>query len=278
MKKWHLVIDVERCEDCNNCFLACKDEHVGNEWPGYACAQPAHGQRWMNIMRKERGVFPLIDVAYLPTPCMHCDNAPCVAASGGTCYKRPDGIVIIDPDKAKGVKNLVDACPYSAIWWHEEEGVPQKCTLCAHLLDGGWTKPRCVQACPTGALRAEYLDDAEWDKVMATEGLAALNPEYGTRPGVFYKNLYRYDKCFIAGSLAVAGEGTLDCAAGVRVMLLKGGEAVASTETDAFGDFKFDRLLANGGEYTLAIDAGGGRKRTLAVELRASTNVGVIVL
>ncbi|WP_211289551.1 hypothetical protein [Sporomusa silvacetica] len=34
MKKWHLIIDVEKCEDCNNCHMACKDEHVGNEWPG----------------------------------------------------------------------------------------------------------------------------------------------------------------------------------------------------------------------------------------------------
>ena len=76
MKKYNLIIDVEKCEDCNNCFLSCKDEHVDNEWPGYSASQPLHGQRWMNIMRKERGQYPLIDVVYLPVPCMHCDNAP----------------------------------------------------------------------------------------------------------------------------------------------------------------------------------------------------------
>ena len=31
MKRWSLVIDVEKCEGCHNCFLACKDEHVGNK-------------------------------------------------------------------------------------------------------------------------------------------------------------------------------------------------------------------------------------------------------
>ena len=41
MKKWHLMIDVEKCEDCNNCFLACKDEHVENDWTGYSVAQPS---------------------------------------------------------------------------------------------------------------------------------------------------------------------------------------------------------------------------------------------
>ncbi len=83
MKKWNLIIDVAKCEDCNNCFLSCKDEFADNDFPGYSVEQPKHGHRWMNIMRKERGKCPIIDVAYLPTPCMHCDNAPCIVAVHG---------------------------------------------------------------------------------------------------------------------------------------------------------------------------------------------------
>ena len=37
-------------------------------------------------------------------------------------YKRPDGIVIIDPAKAKGAKEILDSCPYNAIFWNEETG------------------------------------------------------------------------------------------------------------------------------------------------------------
>ena len=62
MKKWHLVIDVAKCENCNNCLMACKDEHCGNDWSGYTLSQPLHGHRWMNILRRERGEFPVIDV------------------------------------------------------------------------------------------------------------------------------------------------------------------------------------------------------------------------
>ena len=40
MKKWNMIIDVAKCHDCNNCFLACKDEHVENDWPPYS-AGPA---------------------------------------------------------------------------------------------------------------------------------------------------------------------------------------------------------------------------------------------
>ena len=55
MKNWRMIVDIASCEDCNNCTLACKDEHVENEWPGYAIAQPRHGQRWIDVARKERG-------------------------------------------------------------------------------------------------------------------------------------------------------------------------------------------------------------------------------
>ena len=40
MKKWNLIVDVEKCENCYNCFIATKDEHVGNDFPGYAAPQP----------------------------------------------------------------------------------------------------------------------------------------------------------------------------------------------------------------------------------------------
>ena len=51
MKKWNLVIDLARCHDCNDCFLADKDEFVGNDFPPYSAAQPWHGHRWMNFER-----------------------------------------------------------------------------------------------------------------------------------------------------------------------------------------------------------------------------------
>ena len=80
-KKWNLVIDVSRCMDCNDCFLADKDEFTGNDFPPYSVAQPWSGHRWMNIMRTERGQYPLVQVAYRPTPCLHCDDAPCIKDS-----------------------------------------------------------------------------------------------------------------------------------------------------------------------------------------------------
>jgi len=276
MKKRNLIIDIEKCEDCNNCFLSCKDEHVDNAFQGYTAPQVKHGHRWVNIMRKERGQFPQIDVAYLPVFCMHCDNAPCItAAKDGAVYKRDDGIVIIDPVKAQGQKHLVDACPYGAIWWNEEHTLPQKCTLCAHLLDQGWKEPRCVQACPTGALRIVKVEDGEMQEIVKSETLEILHPEYNTRPRVYYKNLFRYTHCFIAGSVAVEKDGVSDCAQDAAVSLIKDSEK-RQTTTDTFGDFRFDGLPENSGTYRVEITYEDRTMKTLAVEVDKSVSLGTV--
>ena len=43
-KQKYLVMDIASCHDCNDCFMACKDEHVGNDWSPYTEEQPRHGQ------------------------------------------------------------------------------------------------------------------------------------------------------------------------------------------------------------------------------------------
>jgi len=279
VKKAYMIIDVEKCIDCNNCFLACKDEFVDNEWLPTSLSQPRHGQRWMNIMRKERGQFPLISVAYLPTPCMHCENADCMeAAQNDAVYRRDDGIVIIDPVKAKGQQAIVDSCPYGVIWWNDDEQVPQKCTFCAHLLDDGWEVPRCVQACATGALRFMSVEEKEMEKIIADENLEILYPEYNSSPHVFYKNLQRYTRCFIGGSLAVKTNGVTDCLAGAIVTLYQGTEEVSKEISDPYGDFKADHLKPNSGAYRLEINHPEHEGKTLEVVLKTSINLGTIWL
>ena len=277
MKKWNLIIDVAKCHDCNNCFLSCKDEYVNNDFPPYSVAQPWHGHRWMNIMRKERGQYPKVDVSYLPVPCMHCDDAPCIKkAKGGAVSKRKDGIVLIDPEKAKGQMDLVDSCPYGAIWWNADKAVPQKCTFCVHLLEEGWDKPRCVQVCPTEAMEVAYEEDAAMQKRVKSENLEGYKPDLKTKSRVYYKNLYRYTHCFIAGSLALQDKD--ECAEGARVTLRKGAKAVDTVEANNYGDFNFDNLGEKSGKYSLEIEYPGYKKQKVSVDLKTSINLGTIFL
>ena len=253
MKKWNLVVDVAECHGCNNCFVACKDEYVGNQFPGYSAPQPLHGHKWINIQYRERGRSPMVDAAYLPTMCNHCDNAPCVAKGNGAVVKRPDGIVIIDPQRAKGRKDLVDACPYGAIWWNAELEVPQTWIFDAHLLDQGWQAPRAVESCPTTALRALRVDDEEMVRIRQDEQLEVLAPEWNTQPRVYYKNLHRYAANFIGAVVLVEQTGTVECAADVTIELWQQQRLLQSVVTDCFGEFKFDGLAPHSGTYTVRL-------------------------
>jgi Fe-S-cluster-containing dehydrogenase component len=279
MAKWNMIIDVAECTNCNNCTLATMDEYVGNAWPGYAAPMPKHGHRWINILQKERGQAPMIDIAYVPTMCNHCDDAPCMkAAQGGAITKREDGIVLIDPVKAKGQKQLVEACPYGHIWWNEAENLPQAWPFDAHLLDQGWQQTRGQQSCPTGAMRALKVEDEEMARIARDEGLEVMRPELGAKPRVYYRNLWRYAACFIGGSLSAEAAGVVDCVEGARVRLLKDGAQLAETASDTYGDFKFDRLPENSGSYTVEIEAAGRPKKTVAATLGESLNLGEIRL
>jgi len=273
MKKWNMIIDVAECTNCNLCTLATMDEYVGNDWPGYSKPMPKHGHKWINILQKERGQVPMIDIAYVPTMCNQCDDAPCVAKGGGAIKKRDDGIVLIDPDKAKGRKDLVDACPYGHIWWNDEHQVPQAFNFDAHLIDQGWQ-----QSCPTGAMRAIYIEDDAMQRKAQDEQLEVIRPELGTKPRVYYRNLWRYSKCFIGGSISAEANGAVDCVEGATVRLLRNGQLVQEATSDNYGDFKFDKLDENSGAYVIEIEAKGRRKRTVETKLGVSVNLGEIRL
>jgi len=279
MDKWNLIIDVENCTNCNMCVLACQDEHVDNDFPNYAAPMPKHGARWIEIMRKERGQAPMIDVAYMPVMCNHCDNAPCIkAAKDGAITKREDGIVIIDPIKSKGQKHLVDSCPYDRIWWNEELEIPQTWIFDAHLLDEGWKQPRASSVCATGSIIAKKISDEEMEKLASDENLEVLEPKKGTKPRVYYKNLYRYNSCFIGGSVYAHNDNIVDCIQNANVKLIRETSVIAEIKTDIFGDFKFDKLPERSGDYQIEITADGFNKKSIDVVLNESVTLKDIQL
>lgn len=277
MEKWNMIIDVVECTNCNLCTLATMDEYVDNAWPGYSAPMPKHGHRWIDILQKERGQVPMVDVSYVPTMCNHCDDAACVkAATDGAVTKRADGIVVIDPDKAKGQKNLVAACPYGHIWWNEELQVPQAWPFDAHLIDQGWRQTRGQQSCPTGAMRAVKVSDEVMQNMVREQGLEVMHPEFASKPRVYYRNLWRYTKCFIGGTLSTEANGVVDCVEGAPLRLLLAGSLVAETTSDNYGDFKFDRLEEESGAYVVEILSAGRDKKVVDVTLGASVNIGNI--
>jgi sulfite dehydrogenase (quinone) subunit SoeB len=280
MEKWNLIVDVPLCENCNNCTLATKDELVGNNFPGYSAPHAAQGPAAISIKRQVRGQAPMVDAAYLPVMCNHCDNAPCLKAAGtdGAIRKREDGIVIIDPIKAKGRRDLVDACPYGAIQWNEAEQLPQHWFFDAHLLDAGWKAPRCVGVCPTGVFEAVKISDQAMTERAQRDNLRVLHPEWGTRPRIYYRGLGRFDECFIGGSVVAQVDSSTDCVAQAHVTLSCNGACIGQMQTDAFGDFKFDGLMTNSGHYEVLAEHPDHGRVLVGAELGESVYLGALLL
>jgi tetrathionate reductase subunit B len=265
-----MLIDIDRCNGCHCCQVACKDEHVGNDWSPIAKPQPDIGQFWMKVTDVVQGSVPKVRVRYMHDICQHCNDAPCIGAcKSHAIYKRDDGIVIIDPEKCTGGHLCMDACPYGAIYFNSDLNIAQKCTFCAHLLDDGWREPRCVDACPTDALR--FGEEEQLKQFM--DGAEVLEPEHDTRPRVYYKGLL--DKFFVAG--AVYDPDDEECLEGCSVTLTGPDGRNATQVTDDFGDFWFERVEP--GRYSLLVERTGFQTRTLnGIDASRDVNVGDIEL
>jgi tetrathionate reductase subunit B len=270
IEKKVFVHDVSICNGCYCCQIACKDEHVANDWTPYAKPQPDTGQFWLKLNEYVRGTVPKVKMHYMPTLCNHCDDAPCIVSCPvkGAIYKREDGLVILDPEKCTGCQNCVDACPYKAIYFNEDLNIGQKCTGCAHLLDNGWKEPRCVDACPTQALK--FLDESEAKDLLKKANV--LGTEYKAKPRVYYLNI---PGKFIAGTVYDP----------VRKEIVKGATCVLggsknkkyTVQTDGFGDFWFKNLEV--GKYSLEISAKGFTAKSINdINTEKDINLGDIPL
>jgi Fe-S-cluster-containing dehydrogenase component len=214
------------------------------------------GQFWMDIREWERGDSSRkIKTATVPTPCSHCKDPACLkAAKDGAVYKREDGIVIIDPEKSKGQKQIVDACPINAVYWNEEYQIPQKCTMCAELLDDPeylaylgdpkLKKPRCVESCPNNALYFGDLDDpnSEISKAIAANKVTQLEALEGQETNVVHLNV---PSVYLAGTVYLPKEFE-EVAIGAKVTLTcKECGSKWETTTNYFGDWEVEDLPKN---------------------------------
>ena len=265
------VIDLSICNGCYCCQIACKDEHVANDWTPYAKPQPDTGQFWVGIKETVKGTVPKVMVSYQPRMCMHCEDAPCMKECKveGAIYERDDGLVIIDPEKCTGCKLCADACPYGVIYFNENLNIAQKCTGCAHLLDNEWKEPRCVDNCPTGALK--FGEESELKDLI--EKADTFRTELSLKTRVHYLNLPRK---FVAGTLYDPVEKEVIIGATCILTDSASGETF-TVETDNFGDFWF-RKLDDDRTFSLKLEKDGKVRSFDEIVTIKDVNLGDIPL
>lgn len=222
MEKWGMVIDLARCTGCGDCAVACKTENnvavVGPE-------ESALGRTmlWMDILTTYEGEYPNAKVRYMPRPCFHCDNPPCVKVCPvRATYETDDGIVAQIFPQCIGCRYCMAACPYtvkSFNWnrpnWSDDmraalnpdvsarpDGVVEKCTFCGHRLQDAREKaaveerelqendyiPACAEACPTNAISFGDMNDksSRVSHLKHSSRAFTVFEDLGLEPKVYY--------------------------------------------------------------------------------------------
>ncbi len=205
-RKFVMVIDLSRCKNARKCKNACSKMHY---------LPPERSYIKVEKMQDAEKTAPY----WMPTPCFHCDNPPCVKVCPvDATFKTSDGIVSIDNTRCIGCRFCMVACPYSArifnwgtelyalndeqkeaIKPHEScsphlRGTVEKCDFCPNHTRHD-KLPDCVKACPNGVFYfGDELDDTvsngdetlRLSKLLKDKSAYRYLEDLGTKPRVYY--------------------------------------------------------------------------------------------
>ncbi|MFB0533962.1 MAG: 4Fe-4S dicluster domain-containing protein [Anaerolineae bacterium] len=226
MPRWGMVIDLDKCTACQACTVACQAENnVPFAGPDEAALD--RSKHWHDVLAevKEEGKYPDLRVRFIPRPCMHCEDPPCVKVCPvGATYVDDEGLVRMNYQRCIGCRYCTTACPYTVRYynWYAPEyperygdyrnpnvpvrpvGVVEKCTFCIHRLEQAKREaaaqgreltdadmvllPACNQACPASARYFGDLDDPEStvSRLARSPRAFRLLEDLGTEPKVYY--------------------------------------------------------------------------------------------
>jgi molybdopterin-containing oxidoreductase family iron-sulfur binding subunit len=218
LHRWAMAVDLDRCNGCQACVVACYAENnipiVGPEM----IAQSRH-MAWLTIQRYagERGF------EFLPMMCQQCTSAPCeTVCPVYATYHTPEGLNAQVYNRCVGTRYCANNCPYKVRvfnWWDasfekpldwqlnpdvsvRSKGVMEKCTFCVQrirraentakgekrALRDGEVVPACAQTCPAQAIVfGDANDPKSRVSALAKEerGFRVLE-DLNTRPAISY--------------------------------------------------------------------------------------------
>ncbi len=227
-RAWGMVIDLDTCIGCNACVTACQSENniavVGRD-------EVLNGREmhWLRVDAYPAAAGAIgtsaNSVAFMPVPCMHCEQAPCeVGCPVEATLHDHEGLNLMVYNRCIGTRACSGYCPYKVRRFNYADysagaaptiveqrnpdvtvrarGVMEKCTYCVQRIAearadsdrenkpiaDGTVRTACQGACPTDAI--VFGDLAQPDSAVSTARRDprryALLGELNTRPRTTY--------------------------------------------------------------------------------------------
>lgn len=134
MPKRLSVIDIDRCVGCQSCMFACARR------PGQG------GLANAALLVRSDGGFRK---GFVVVVCRACADPPCARVCPTEALTpREGGGVIFKAKHCIGCGNCVEACPFGAVLWDDQQEKPHICVYCGY----------CANYCPYEVIALEEVE------------------------------------------------------------------------------------------------------------------------